>query len=89
MHFLQVYNQLNQLRQSNSFTSQYDENVHEFVQAAKYGNEESGYLVTTTATANGFKQTRTKITRWECQKCLRLFANLKELKLHKVEYHSY
>jgi hypothetical protein len=27
--------------------------------------------------------------RWKCEKCLALFANHKELKLHKVEYHSY
>jgi predicted transcriptional regulator len=95
MHFLQVCNQLNQLQISNIFnsTNQYDENVYEFMQATKYGNEESRYLTTSTtmatATANESKQTMTRTTGWECQKCQRLFANLKELKLHKVEYHSY
>ena len=88
MHFLQVYNQLNQLQLSNSFesTNQY-ENVHEFMQATKYGIGESGYIITTAD--NRFEQARTRTTRWECQKCLRLLPTLKELKSHKVEYHSY
>ncbi|HZA06127.1 MAG TPA: DUF4364 family protein [Nitrososphaeraceae archaeon] len=88
MRFLQVYNQLNQLQLSNSFesTKQY-ENVHEYIQPTKYGIGESGYIIT--AADNGLEQTRTRTTRWECQKCLRLLPNLKELKFHKAQYHSY
>ena len=86
--FLQVYNQLNQLQVSNSFesTNQY-ENVREYMQATKCGIGESGYIITTAD--NGSEQARTRTTRWECQKCLRLFPNLKELKFHKEQYHSY
>ena len=62
MHFLEVYNQLNQLHTSN-------------------------ILKTTTSTE---LQTITRTNnRWKCEKCLIPFANLKLLKLHKVENHSY
>jgi predicted transcriptional regulator len=88
MRLLQVYNQLNQLQLSKSFesTNQY-ENVHEYMQTTKCRIGESGYIITTADNAS--EQARTRTTRWECQKCLRLFPNLKELKFHKVEYHSY
>jgi predicted transcriptional regulator len=88
MRFLQVYNQLNQMQVSKSFesTNQY-ENVREYMQSPKWRIGESEYIITTAN--NGSEQARTRTTRWECQKCQRLFPNLKELKFHKVEYHSY
>jgi hypothetical protein len=30
-----------------------------------------------------------RASQWKCEKCNKLVANLKELKLHKLEYHSY
>jgi len=30
-----------------------------------------------------------RANQWKCEKCQKLLANLKELKLHKLEYHSY
>jgi predicted transcriptional regulator len=72
MHFLQVYNQLNQLQVSNIFNStnnqQYDESIYEFMQTTKYRNEEESRYLTTatattaTATANESKQTMTRTT---------------------------
>jgi predicted transcriptional regulator len=69
MHFLQVYNQLNQLQ-----TTQV---------ANEHKSGQSSYL-----TIYDEQRARTNHIR-KCGKCLRLFANHKELKLHKVEYHSY
>jgi hypothetical protein len=34
-----------------------------------------------------FEQARAN--QWKCEKCQKLHPNLKELKLHKLEYHSY
>ena len=45
----------------------------------KYESPDASYLNYEQARAN----------QWKCEKCQRLFANLKELKLHKLEYHSY
>jgi hypothetical protein len=45
----------------------------------KYGSGEDSYLTYEQARAN----------RWKCEKCQNPLANLKELKLHKLEYHSY
>ena len=45
----------------------------------KYESKEATYLTYEQARAN----------QWRCEKCKKLFASLKELKLHKIEYHSY
>ena len=68
MHFLQVYNQLNQLQINNMFTA-----------TTKYESEEGSYLACERSRAN----------QWKCEKCQKPLANLKELKIHKLEYHSY
>ena len=84
IHLLQVYNQLIQLQTSNNNMSimavnKY-ENVEEPTQVInEYKSGQSSYISYESPRAN----------RWKCEKCQRLFTNLKEIKLHKVEYHSY
>ena len=68
MHFLQVYNQINQLQINSMFTP-----------TTKYETEEGSYL--------GYEKSRAN--QWKCEKCQKHLANLKELKIHKLEYHSY
>jgi hypothetical protein len=68
MHFLQVYNQFNQLQINNMFTA-----------TTKYESEGGSYLAYEKSRAN----------QWKCEKCQKPLANLKELKIHKLEYHSY
>jgi predicted transcriptional regulator len=82
-HFLEVYNQLNQLQTSNIIktTTTTEFQIMESTQAA---NEQSSYL----ATYNR-EIARTTNTRWKCEKCIIPFANRNLLKLHKIEYHSY
>ncbi len=78
MHFLEVYNQFNQLQTSNTLNSTSTE--LQTMEAMQVTNQQSSsYLATITRTKN----------RWKCEKCLVPFANLKLLKLHKVENHSY
>ena len=85
MHFLQVYNQLNQLQTRNVLN-----NVTEFQiigstpVATEHESRESSYITI-------YDEERTMMTnrRRKCEKCLRLFSNHKELKMHKAEYHSY
>ena len=67
-HFLQVYNQFNQLQINNIFTT-----------ATKYESEEGSYLT----------HEKSRSNQWKCEKCQKSLANLKELKIHKLEYHSY
>ena len=45
----------------------------------KYESGEDSYLT--------YEQARSN--QWRCEKCQKLLANLKELKLRKLEYHSY
>ena len=45
----------------------------------QYENKEMSYLTFEQARAN----------QWRCDKCHKLFPTIKELKLHKLEYHSY
>lgn len=45
----------------------------------KYGGGECSYLTFEEARAN----------QWRCEKCHKLFPTIKELKLHKLEFHSY
>jgi predicted transcriptional regulator len=76
MHFLEVYNQLNQLHTR----------VIEPTQVAD--EHQSSYLAVYNSNqrAQANHHHRFKV---ECEKCSAMFANHKDLKLHKVEYHSY
>jgi predicted transcriptional regulator len=74
MHFLEVYNQLNQLQTSNILKTTTSTEL-QTIEPMQVSNQQGSYL----ATHN----------RWKCEKCLIPFANLKLLKLHKVEIHSY
>ena len=79
MHFLEVYNQFTQLRPSNILKTSTSTEL-QAVEPTEISNQlSSSYLATITRTNN----------RWKCEKCLVPFANLKLLKLHKVESHSY
>jgi predicted transcriptional regulator len=84
IHLLQVYNQLSDLQTSNNNMSimavnKY-ENVEDPIQViSEYKSGQSSYISYESPRAN----------RLKCEKCQRLFTNLKEMKLHKVEYHSY
>ncbi len=84
VHFLEVYNQLNQLQTSNILktTTTTEFQTMESRQAA---NEQSSYL----AAYNKEIARINNNSRWKCEKCLISFANRSLLKLHKVEYHSY
>jgi predicted transcriptional regulator len=78
MRFLEVYNQFNQLQTNNTLNSTSTE--FQTMEPTEVSNQQSfSYLATITRTNN----------RWKCEKCLVPFANLKLLKLHKVENHSY
>ena len=78
MHFLEVYNQLNQLQTTNILKTTTSTEL-QTIEPTQVSNQQSSYLATITRTNN----------RWKCEKCLVPFANLKLLKLHKVENHSY
>ena len=78
MHFLEVYNQLNQLQTSNILKTTTSTEL-QTIGPKQVPNQQGSYLATITRTNN----------RWKCEKCLVPFANLKLLKLHKVENHSY
>jgi predicted transcriptional regulator len=85
MHFSQVYNQLNQLQTSNMSNTTNKFQIIESAQVAdEHGSGQSSYL----AVYNNKQRAQAK-HRWRCEKCPALFANHKELKLHKVVYHSY
>jgi hypothetical protein len=45
----------------------------------KYGGGQCSYLT--------FEEARAK--QWGCEKCHKLLPTIKELKLHKLEFHSY
>ena len=78
MHFLEVYNQLSQLQTSNILKTTTSTEL-QTIGPKQVSDQQSSYLATITRTNN----------RWKCEKCLVPFANLKLLKLHKVENHSY
>jgi predicted transcriptional regulator len=85
MHFLHVYNQLNQLQTSNVLSTKTEFQIIEPTQLPnKHESGQSSYLTI----YDNEQRARTNHRR-KCEKCLRMFANHKELKLHKVEYHSY
>lgn len=80
MYFLQVYNQLNHLQINDVPNTIAESQFAEPTQQTKgQPNRVIGYVV---------QRASTNHTR-KCEKCLRLFANHKELKLHKAESHSY
>ena len=79
VHFLEVYNQLNQLQTSNILKTTTSTELQTIGPTEVSNQQFSSYLATITRTNN----------RWKCEKCLIPFANLKLLKLHKVENHSY
>jgi hypothetical protein len=58
-----------------------DENV-ESTQTIKYKTGGSSYITLSEQEARTNRP-------WKCEKCQIPLANLKDLKLHKVEYHSY
>jgi predicted transcriptional regulator len=85
MHFLHVYNRLNQLQTTNVLGTKTEFQIIEPTQVAnEHVIEQSGCI-----TIYDNEQMARTNHRRKCEKCLRLFANHKELKLHKVEYHSY
>ena len=80
MHFLEVYNQLNQLHIHNVLNTTTESQI---VEPTQQTNGQSNRVITYDVQRASINQRR------RCEKCLRLFANHKELKLHKMEYHSY
>lgn len=80
IYFLQVYNQLNQLQINNVLNTTTESQI---VEPTQHTNGQPNRVIT-------YDEQRATINhRRRCEKCLRLFANYKELKLHKIEYHSY
>ena len=80
IYFLQVYNQLSQMHINNALNTTIESQV---VEPTRQTNEEPNQVITYDEQRASTNQRR------RCEKCLRLFANHKELKLHKIEYHSY
>ena len=85
MHFLDVYNRFNQLHTSNVFNTTTEFQIIEPTQVS--AEHKSGYLAlyNNKQIAQAYHH-RLKV---ECEKCPAMFANHKELKLHKIEYYSY
>jgi predicted transcriptional regulator len=83
IHLLQAYNQLIQLQTSNNnnmstiVVNKYEEPTQVI---NEYKSGQSSYIS---------YDENPRANRLKCKKCHRLFINLKEMKLHKVEYHSY
>jgi predicted transcriptional regulator len=80
IYFLQVYNQLSQLHINNVLNTTTESQV---IQPTQQTNGQPNRMITYDVQKASINQRR------RCEKCLRLFANHKELKLHKIEYHSY
>jgi predicted transcriptional regulator len=90
MHFLEVYNQLNQLHTSNVFNATREFQTIEPTQVAdEHEIGQSSYLAVYNNNNNNKRAQANHRWKVECEKCPAMFANHKELKLHKVEYHSY
>ena len=85
MHFLQVYNQLNQLRTTTSALN--TTSKFQIIEPLQIANDIASRQSNHLAIYNE-QGARTNHMR-KCEKCLTLCANHKELKLHKVQYHSY
>jgi len=56
----------------------YNQSVYNF-KTKRYESRDTTYTSYEQARAN----------QWKCEKCAKLFGTLKELKLHKIELHSY
>ena len=90
MHFLDVYNQLNQLHTSNVFNTTREFQVTIPTQLAD--EYPSSYLAVYDNDNNNNNKQKAQANyrlKVKCEKCPAMFANHKELKLHRVEYHSY
>ena len=80
IYFLQVYNQLNQLHLHTVLNTTTESQI---VEPTRETNGQPNRVITYDVQRASTDQRR------RCEKCLRLFPNHKELKLHKIEYHSY
>jgi predicted transcriptional regulator len=80
IHFIQIYNQQLQIS-NNMFTSTNKYQSAESTPATGFKSGESSYLT--------FSEVSTANHRWKCEKCEKPLVSMKELKLHKFEYHSY
>ncbi len=80
LHFIQIYNQQLQIS-NNMFTSTNKYQSAESTPATGFKSGESSYLT--------FSEVATANHRWKCEKCEKPLVSMKELKLHKFEYHSY
>jgi predicted transcriptional regulator len=97
MRFLQVYNQFNQLQASISNNNSNNNIMLTTTGAREYAKMEVNTQVTKThkSSSSGSSQSsylsygNLRANRSKCEKCEKIFSSLKEMKLHKVEYHSY
>ena len=80
IHFIQIYNQQLQIS-NNMFTSTNKYQSAGSTPATGFKSGESSYLT--------FSEVATANHRWKCEKCEKPLVSMKELKLHKSEYHSY
>ena len=80
IHFIQIYNQQLQIS-NNMFTSTNKYQSAGSTPATGFKSGESSYLTISELAATNH--------RWKCEKCEKPLVSLKELKLHKFEYHSY
>lgn len=80
IHFIQIYNQQLQIS-NNMFTSTNKYQSAGSTPATGFKSGESSYLT--------FSEVATTNHRWKCEKCEKPLVSMKELKLHKFEYHSY
>jgi hypothetical protein len=82
MHFLEVYNQLNQLQTGNILNTTTPTEFQTIEPTQVSNQQSSSYLAT-------YNKEIARTNNNRCEKCLIRFANRNLLKLHKVEYHSY
>jgi predicted transcriptional regulator len=80
IYFLHVYDQLNQLQINNVLNTTTGSQI---LEPAQQTSGQPNRLISYD------EQRACTNHRRRCEKCLRLFANHKELKLHKIEYNSY
>lgn len=80
IHFIQIYNQQLQIS-NNMFTSTNKYQSAGSTPATGFKSGESSYVT--------FSEVATANHRWKCEKCEKPLVSMKELKLHKFEYHSY
>lgn len=80
IHFIQIYNQQLQIS-NNMFTSTNKYQSAGSTSTTGFKSGESSYVT--------FSEVATANHRWKCEKCEKPLVSMKELKLHKFEYHSY